>query len=54
MLPKAIQKGALIASQARVGKPSCAMKVDIHLPSGDGVSLEVSPAAPISELKAAA
>ena len=30
------------------------MKVDVYLPSGDGVSLEVSPATPISELKAAA
>ncbi|CAJ1413524.1 unnamed protein product [Effrenium voratum] len=30
------------------------MKVDVHLPSGDGFSVEVSPAAPVSELKAAA
>ena len=33
---------------------SCAMKVDIHLPSGDGYSVELSPATLISELKAAA
>ncbi|CAJ1412896.1 unnamed protein product [Effrenium voratum] len=30
------------------------MKVDVYLPSGDGFSVEVSPATPISELKAAA
>ena len=30
------------------------MKVDVHLPSGDGCSIEVSPATLISELKAAA
>ncbi|CAJ1415183.1 unnamed protein product [Effrenium voratum] len=32
----------------------CAMKVDVHLPSGDGCSVEVSPEMPVSELKAAA
>ena len=35
-------------------EPSCAMKVHVHLPSGDGCSIEVSPATSISELKAAA
>ena len=35
-------------------EPSCAMKVDVHLPSGDGFPVEVSPATPVSELKAAA
>ena len=35
-------------------EPSCAMKVNVHLPSGDGCSIEVSPETPISELKAAA
>ena len=29
------------------------MKVHVHLPSGEGYSIEVSPATPISELKAA-
>ncbi|CAJ1352973.1 unnamed protein product [Effrenium voratum] len=33
---------------------SCTMKVAVHLPSGDGCSIEVSPATPVSELKAAA
>ena len=33
---------------------SCAMKVDVHLPSGDRFSAEVSPATPVSQLKAAA
>ncbi|CAJ1362411.1 unnamed protein product [Effrenium voratum] len=35
-------------------EPSCAMKVHVHLPSGGGCSIEISPATPISELKAAA
>ena len=30
------------------------MKVDVHLPSGDRFSVEVSPATPVSQLKAAA
>ena len=33
---------------------SLAMKVDAHLPSGDGFSVAVSPATSISQLKAAA
>ena len=33
---------------------SGAMKVDVHLPSGVGCSIEVSPETPMSELKAAA
>ena len=35
-------------------EPACAMRVDVHLPSGDGFSVEVSPETPISELKVAA
>ena len=34
--------------------PSCAMKVDVHLPSGDGCSIEVLPETHVSELKDAA
>ena len=36
------------------GEPSCAMKVDVHLPSGHGCSVEAFPAMPISELTAVA
>ena len=43
-----------VKNSGRPEKPSCAMKVDVYLPSGDGFSVEVSPATPISELKAAA
>ena len=35
-------------------QPSWAMKVNVHLPSRDGCSVEVSPSTLISELKAAA
>ena len=35
-------------------EPSLAMKVDVHLPGGDGCFIEISPETPISELKAAA
>ena len=35
-------------------KSPSAMKVDVHLPNGDCCSMEVSPAMPVSELKAAA
>ncbi|CAJ1441863.1 unnamed protein product, partial [Effrenium voratum] len=35
-------------------RTSCAMKVDVHLPSGDGYSVEVSPEMPVSELKTVA
>ena len=34
--------------------PSCAMKVDVCLPNGDGCSVEITPATPVSELQAAA
>ena len=34
--------------------PSCAMKVDVCLPSGDSCSVAVSPETPIRELRAAA
>ena len=34
--------------------PSCAMKVDVYLPSGDGCSIAVSPETPVRELEAAA
>ena len=33
---------------------ACAMKVDVHLPSGDGCSIEVLPETHVSELKDAA
>ena len=36
------------------GKRPCAMKVDVHLPSADVCSVEVSPETLVSELKAAA
>ena len=35
-------------------EPSCTMQVHVHLPNGDGCSVEVSAATPISELKAVA
>ena len=35
-------------------RTSCAMKVDVHLPSGVGCSISLSPKRPISELKATA
>ncbi|CAJ1342428.1 unnamed protein product, partial [Effrenium voratum] len=41
-------------SSSMAKEASGAMKVDVHLPSGVGCSIEVSPETPISELKAAA
>ena len=38
----------------RPEEPSCAMKVDVYLPSGDGCCVVVSPETTISELQAAA
>ena len=52
-LPFVSPPGSCYALAPR-NKPSSAMKVDVHLPNGDGCYIEVSPALPVSELKAAA
>ena len=45
---------SLLEARTHPEQVFCAMKVDVHLPSGDGYSVDVSPETSVSELKAAA
>ena len=48
------QSHLCLAISTRLEESSCAMKVDVHLPSGDSCSISLLGKRPISELKAAA